>query len=225
MHKLLLITLILECQISFGWDCNSISQDEDFEFSDLVFFGRVIDVNDTSYRIKVLESYKGDAADTLVGLLRDFTPLPEKGSLWLIYGKGDRTTFIVPMCSGSKSLDKPFGLHDASFPMPPPRGLWQNESFLAIFDALQKEKSLNEFYFEIASLREKVKKSDIDGLTEKLDQLTTRDLQQQGEIRLMRNMNFGLMGGIILLLILQLTNRKNSKHHSDCIMHAPQQRA
>jgi len=193
----ILLVLFFQAYLAFGTDCKSVKFDQEYEFSDIVFFGRVIEVTDSLYRIKVLENYKKEISDTLVGKVIDGQQVPNKGSYWLIYGFYDGNIFYTSECSGSKSVERPFGFHDFSFPLPAPKSLQNNRQLQDIFWDLQKNKSLNEFYFEISSLRELSRKREVAVLTRQVLELQDQNSQLIG---LVYNLQYWVIGlGIIVI--------------------------
>jgi len=200
--------LILNAQISFGIDCNKISKDEDYENSDIVFFGRVIEVYDTSYRIRVLEIFKGNIADTLIGTTRD-SIVPKIGSHWLIYGMTyDSKIFGVLPCGGSKCQEWPLGLTDVSFPLPPPKILQDSKPLVELYSQIQFDKSLNEFYFEIESLREKVRKSELKIIRDTLSELQKNNADVSATVERLYLMIIVLLAATTISLLLWLINLK-----------------
>lgn len=116
-----------------------------------IFLGHVFEVGDSTYRIKVMEWYKGEfLEDTLTGMITQRVMTPKTGSIWLIFGKkqlGDK--FLADVCSGSKSLSSPHGTHDITFPEVPPPDVFKNPSQLFLTKQIVLDKALNEFYFDL----------------------------------------------------------------------------
>jgi hypothetical protein len=209
MNRIFLTVLVLITQICFGIDCNRISKDEEYESSDIVFFGRVLDVNDTSYRIKVLESFKGSVPDTLIGVITEHNLIPREGTHWLIYAMTDDfKIFGIPPCNGSKSQERPFGLNDISFPEPPRQTLRNNPALVEVYDHVQRNRSQNEFFFEIESLREKVRKSELKSLKVALRELKQTTANNDAKITYLMLITIASLAVTIICLILWWTSVK-----------------
>jgi hypothetical protein len=154
MRRLFLITLFLKTGILLANDCKKISKEDVYNYADVIFLGHVFEVGDSIYHIKVIEWYKGNLADTLVGVITQNVAVPKVGSIWLIFGqKLSDTKFLADVCSGSKSLSLPHGTHDITLPDIPPPDILKNPSQLFLVKQLISDKALNEFYFDVASLR------------------------------------------------------------------------
>ncbi|MCS6974174.1 MAG: hypothetical protein NZM13_06785 [Cyclobacteriaceae bacterium] len=154
MRRLLLIAFLFRSGMLCASDCKRISKEEAFNNADIIFLGHVFEVSDSTYRIKVIEWFKGVPKDTLVGVITQSVIVPEIGSIWLILGQSltpDR--FLADVCSGSKSLDLPHGTYDITVPEVPPRDVFKNPSELFLLKQMVSDKALNEFYFDVASLR------------------------------------------------------------------------
>lgn len=148
--------IFLKSGIAFADECKKISKEETYNFSDIVFLGHVFEVGDSTYRIKVIELFKGKQTlnDTLVGIISRDVITPGVGSIWLIYAQGlDDNRFIADVCSGSKSMNWPHGTNDITFPTPPPSEVYKNPSQLFLLKQIIIDKALNEFYYDVASLR------------------------------------------------------------------------
>ena len=215
MIRRLLVILLLTFPISiYGHDCGKLTKDGIYEQADVIFFGRVININDTSFQIKVLENFKGDIkiGDTLTGLIRDYIRPHEKETYWLIYANSsDFKVFLEAMCSGSKSLDIPFGLQDETFPSPPIKEINDNKAFSSIMYEIIKDKSLNEFYFEIGSLRERVKREEIRRITQNLKELTIENQKTQDKLALISWTLFISLGTTLITLTVLLVRQKHIK--------------
>src|SRR5690606_33512546 len=121
MKAIFLGVFLFKVGVIFADDCKSLSKEEVFDYADIIFLGHVFDVGDSSYRVKITEWFKGSPRDTLTGVItQDVTP-PEIGSIWLIFGQSlTGNSFLADVCSGSKSLDLPYGSHDITIPIIPP---------------------------------------------------------------------------------------------------------
>lgn len=154
MKTLLTSILFVESIVAFADDCKKLSKEEIINYADIIFLGHVHYVNDSIYKVKVIEFYKGSPRDTLEGVITQSVVVPKVGSIWLIYGQRlGENRFLADACSGSKSLDSPFGPHDITFPEIPPSDLYSNPSQLFLLKQIVLDKSLNEFYFDVSSLR------------------------------------------------------------------------
>lgn len=154
MKKIILIILLLYCGSSYANDCIKLSKSEIVNIADLIVLGQILEVNETDYKVKVLEVFKGNPSDTLVGLLNHNVNTPQPGSLWLLYAQSlADNKIIADACSGSKSFDWPHGPHDITFPAPPPPDILDKPSQMFILEQVIKDGALHELYFEIMSLR------------------------------------------------------------------------
>lgn len=146
--------LLLYCGSSYANDCIKLSKSEIVNIADLIVLGQILEVNETDYKVKVLEVFKGNSSDTLVGLLNHNVNTPQPGSLWLLYAQSlAGNKIIADACSGSKSFDWPHGPHNIAFPPPPPPDILDKPSQMFILEQVIKDGALNELYFEIMSLR------------------------------------------------------------------------
>lgn len=187
MKKLLLIMFFFKAGISFADDCKKISKEEAFNFSDLIFLGHVFEVSDSTYKIKVIESFKGYPQDTLVGVISRNVIPPIVGSIWLIYGQNlNDNRFLADVCSGSKSINWPHGTHDITFPTPPPPEVFKNPSQLFLLKQIIADKALNEFYYDVATLRAKRVEGENKLMKDKLDQIVQQYSLIENRLILMR---------------------------------------
>jgi hypothetical protein len=126
---LLVIGVVLYSQYSFACDCPYIFGEkweakrvtDGIKKSEAVFIGEVVAYDDSTYKMKVLDVFKGKIeADTLVGYNKnsDCTNIITQG-MWIIYTNLDGNKRIpeVSLCSLSRSLSEPL----LNFPPPPPR--------------------------------------------------------------------------------------------------------
>lgn len=154
MKKLFLIALFLKTGILLAGDCKKRSKEEIYNYADVIFLGHVFEVSHSTYRIKVIEWYKGIPTDTLIGVITQSVTVPEIGSIWLIFGrKQTDTKFLADVCSGSKSLNLPHGTHDITFLRYHHRIFSRILSTFFLTKQIVSDKALNEFYFDVASLR------------------------------------------------------------------------
>jgi len=185
MKSLLYVLLMLGPFNLIGMNgCPDRTKDEQIDFADIIFLGRVIGATDTSYVIKVLESFKGVHGDTLNGILTSEVRIPEIGTTWLIYARSlSEINFFADICSGSKSFEWPHSFSDVSFPMPPRRGAVISSGEELIQDELIKDMALNELYYEISSLRShksmddlKIMQNKFNGLEDTISRLNVQSI-------------------------------------------------
>lgn len=200
MRRLFLITLFLKTGILLADDCKKISKEEAYNYADVIFLGHVFEVGDSTYRIKIIEWYKGNPIDTLVGAITQNVTVPKVGSIWLIFGqKKTDSEFLADVCSGSKSLSLPHGTHDISFPEIPPPDVFKNPSQLFLVKQIVSDKALNEFYFDVASLRARRVHQESKLLSERCNLLEKNYAQLSREISFMR-------WSIIILIIVSVSS-------------------
>ncbi|BFM43869.1 hypothetical protein CFS9_25100 [Flavobacterium sp. CFS9] len=181
MIKQLLTLLLLIVSIdSYCCDCKTISKEEEYINSDLIFLGKIITVNDKFFEIKTLEVYKGKTIKKIKSYISDCGIHPHKGEIWLLYSKkNDKNAFFISTCGNSRSFSKPFILNDANLPPPP------------LFDSSVSLNELNEKnYFKIASLQLR------------LDILNLRENKRQNELIVLRSSCESLENRIELLKLI-----------------------
>jgi hypothetical protein len=196
MRRLFLITLFLKTGILLANDCKKISKEDVYNYADVIFLGHVFEVGDSIYHIKVIEWYKGNLADTLVGVITQNVVVPKVGSIWLIFGqKLSDTKFLADVCSGSKSLSLPHGTHDITLPDIPPPDILKNPSQLFLVKQLISDKALNEFYFDVASLRARKTQQENKLMSDRFSHL------EKSYASLSREMSFIKWSLIILIIV------------------------
>jgi hypothetical protein len=95
---------------AFAYDCKTRLSYQDFERSDLVFTGRVfeVDMKKRIYRMKVIEFLKGEATDTITLSMRDkwsTTIYPKEYEYWLIFANHNQYETFSSSCSYSTQLN------------------------------------------------------------------------------------------------------------------------
>ena len=77
--KSILVVLSLCTGYCNASDCIKLSKTEIYNFADGVFLGQVFEVMDTTFSVKLLETYKGSYPDTLTGIINQnvVPPPPE----------------------------------------------------------------------------------------------------------------------------------------------------
>lgn len=197
----MLVLLLLKSGIISADDCKKISKEDIYNYADIIFLGHVFEVGDSTYRINVMEWYKGKfLEDTLTGMITQRVMTPKTGSIWLIFGKtqpGDK--FLADVCSGSKSLSSPHGTHDITFPEVPPPDVFKNPSQLFLAKQIVLDKALNEFYFDVASLRARKAQQVNESIKEKYSHLEKKYSQLSDDL------NF-LKWAVIVLIIVTVTS-------------------
>lgn len=193
--SVILFFTIFNCK---AYDCSKLSKNEIYEDSDGVYLGYVFEVADTTFKVRVLEIFKGNYPDTLIGTFNENTIIPDSGSTWLIYSNDlEDGTFIIHPCSGSKSFQFPYGYHDLAFPIPPPPEIYDSPAVQVVLEQVLKGISLNEMYFEISNLRRK--KSE-----ENIKELMLRNIHFGDKLeRISQNYNL-LMWLLVGVIILQV---------------------
>jgi hypothetical protein len=198
IRRLFLIAFLFRAGMLCADDCKKISKEEAFNYADIIFLGHVFEVNDSTYRVKVMEWFKGVPKDTLVGVITQSVMVPKIGSIWLILGQSltpDR--FLADVCSGSKSLNFPHGTHDITFPELPPSDVLKNPTALFLLKQIISDKALNEFYFDVASLRARKIQEENASIKEENNQLKKQYSQLISDINFMK-------WAIIILTIVSL---------------------
>jgi hypothetical protein len=96
---------------SFAYDCKTRLSYQDFERSDLVFTGRVfeVDMEKRLYRMKVIEILKGETSDTITLSMRDkwsTTIYPKEYEYWLIFADHNKYETFSSACTYSTRLNE-----------------------------------------------------------------------------------------------------------------------
>jgi hypothetical protein len=158
MKSFSIAILLLTFHSVNGTDCKTFSKEEIYNQADLVFLGKIIYVSDTLASVEIIELFKGSANDTILWLTSNGGIKPRLNSTWLIYGYKavTKNTFYVGDCGGSKSFDAPRSIHDNTIPSPPtPEMMLMNSQGRILHEQMLLDRALNEFYFDVASLRAK----------------------------------------------------------------------
>ena len=187
----------------YSYDCKTNLQYSEYERSDYIFTGRIIEVNYLKryYRVKVTENIKGSANEVTtlsMGSRYDSSIHPERFDFWLIYASKNKSDSLFADCCGhSIQLT---GYHKHQIP-PPPMGIIVNQRYLL--------KSINQAYTkvedteEILSLRLQVQ-------NDKIEEIFN---SQQNIIANLENELLYLKGfaTISLVLLILLFFKKNPK--------------
>ncbi len=97
--------LLLTSTIAHSCDCKEFSQNENFNFSTNVFIGEVMDVNETGFKIKINENFKGNLKGIVSFSIEYCSIDPKKREKWLIYAGYEGTE--VSGCGWSRSFTHP----------------------------------------------------------------------------------------------------------------------
>jgi len=132
--KFILFLLVL-CFSFKGFSCDCMirklkeTRKFESEFSDVVFLGEVISVDNSTYKFKILEVFKGlENTKVLEGELFtscSFTPQIGKGP-WLVYANLVNGKLDISQCGVSRSYSEPYLIMTKSY-TPPSPGLNENE--------------------------------------------------------------------------------------------------
>jgi hypothetical protein len=129
-------------------DCKTISKENDYNLSDFVFLGQVIEINDHSFKVYVQEVFKGDAVKSVQVFTDDCSIYPKRGEFWLMYStKREDGYFYVSQCGWSRSFNNPFSVNSKNLPDPPIIGGQPNNT-------LNIQAALYEMQQDILSLRD-----------------------------------------------------------------------
>lgn len=153
--KITLLILFYSISIvAYSFDCKNITKEHEFETSNYVFIGAVINKSDSSYCIKIYESFKGKTPDTIVVSLDEYSVYPEKDEIWLFYAtKFNDSTIHINKCGWSRNFEYPVNMNSVFFPKPLTSNFTESE--LLVMDAITLSNSINELYHDIATLRNK----------------------------------------------------------------------
>ncbi len=116
IFAILILTLLISAK-SFSCTCpnpKSIKaiQDYEFENSDCVFVGEVLEVNmnDNTFKIKVIESFKGKDKETIyIGTYDEQCgPIIDEKGKWLVYARFNSENILkINECGLTRSLKNP----------------------------------------------------------------------------------------------------------------------
>lgn len=208
MKNIYILLLILSISFScLATDCKTRNKKEIFDSADKVFIGKVFNVKDTLFYVKVIEMFKGTQSDTLIGVISQDVYIPSKGSVWIFYAKNIKSIFfLAETCGGTKSFRNPIGFHDYYVPEPPP--LNGGSETLILMEKLNKLTSINELFHEIQALRSKKNYEKLNG---RISEIQALQKPQKNENKI----NYLLIGiGLLILLnviLLFLLKRKRVK--------------
>lgn len=130
--------------------------ERDFENSDLVFIGRVIEVDSNTFEFEVLENLKAAGKTTYNGIyLSSCDVLPNKNEKWLVYANFNKEGYIyIGDCSSSRSFNNVISSSGYEF-TPPPKHLDLSKEEFYLYIMLSINRELAEFNEEINTLRNK----------------------------------------------------------------------
>ncbi len=147
----------------FSYDCKTIQKEMDYDSSDYVFLGEIIEVGKGYYVVKTHEFFKGVQTDTLRGITDNISIFPKLGEVWLFYAKNySEKEIYVNRCGWSRSFSRPFSFSSDNFPKPPPKDA--SKSLLEFLDAFNKKAALDELRYDILSLRERKMLKELDNI-------------------------------------------------------------
>ena len=163
----LVVLLLFNWGYSSACDCLLIKNLEEaqrlsFEENELIFFGKVIELNsDGSYAFEIIELYKGNAKGLtkVYGFPEEFScPIIPNNlyETWLVYSNpGPDGKISISQCDLSRSLQFPFYYGSRLLPPPPPLGLNDPLDILALESLTieYKKRALEELKNEIEFLR------------------------------------------------------------------------
>lgn len=158
-----LLSTLTSLQIALGCDCKQQgdlkeAQKRNYENSELIFMGRVIELNDDgTFKFEILETFKGTEQRYIkLKQTHSCSVLPsEDEEYWLVYIdelKNDEP-IIISSCGLSRSFRYPYLMNINDLPPPPP----PTEAFLQLESEIlmseHRTKSLEILKAEIEQLR------------------------------------------------------------------------
>lgn len=208
MKAIFLGVFLFKVGIIFANDCKSLSKEEVFDYADIIFLGHVFDVGDSTYRVKIAEWFKGSPRDTLTGVITHDVIPPEIGSIWLIFGQRlTENSFLADVCSGSKSLDLPYGSHDITIPIIPPPEMYGNPVLLTLLKEIELDKALNEFYYDVASLRARKFEEENELIGQSQSQMEANYTKLENDVKFIKWSTLILILILILSILIRLRHK------------------
>lgn len=203
MKRFALCLLLSICLVSIciSSDCKIQTKLELYNRADIVLIGKVNSVTDSTYTVQVVESFKGNIGEEIVGLITNDVQVPKRGWTLLIYGTlAENKYFIADVCSGTKSFEIPFGSHDYNSVDIPPKEVYLNPVGSYLSEQIAKNRSLGEMRSEIEKLRlGTLYKNELNQSKELFDKISTL----RGEITwLWWGISLIIVFNIILIIIL-----------------------
>lgn len=205
MKAIFLGVFLFKAGIIFADDCKSLSKEEVFDYADIIFLGHVFDAGDSTYMVKISEWFKGIPRDTLTGVITQDVIPPEIGSIWLIFGQSlTDNRFLADVCSGSKSLDLPYGSHDITIPIIPPPEMYGNPAQLALLKEIELDKALNEFYYDVASLRARKFEEENKSIRQSQSQMEVNYTKLEQDVKFIKWSILILLLAFVLSILIRL---------------------
>lgn len=202
MRSLLILFIVLSSVIrAYSSDCKTFNKYELYNNSDVIFMGKIEEVQSSVFSVRIYEVFKGILKiDSIITMPLDGESiLPEKNELWLLFGEEDNEGVIyISVCSGSKKFSWPYseGFNVINYFEPPPQGVVNKESLILI-QKMWQDRALNELYFDILNLRQLK-------LLQRLEsqKLTNSEAIENQDLSKIIILNYILIGLVIIFGIL-----------------------
>jgi len=164
MKYVIIVITMLFSQNLLAYDCKDISLRKDYNKSDIVFIGKVIDIDSIQYTIKVYDVLKGVKKEIIKAKIGKGEGLlqPKLFEEWLFFGKENDSGILIYRCGNSRSFSSPRNTNMLTIINPlKPNQMIDNEVLLK---EIRKYAGINEVFYEILlmqnwSLSESLNKS------------------------------------------------------------------
>jgi hypothetical protein len=211
MKKIFIVFLALffGTMIVHGYECKTITKEENYDLADFVFLGEVTAVNGKTFEIVVEETFKGGLPRKVYAQLDDYSIMPNKGEVWLFYAKKhSKNTIFISQCSWSRSFEDPFCIYSTNFPLPPPQNSGTNNQDLLL--SQYKSIAISELNTDILNLRHLKFKKEISDINILYKELEQQNREFKTQILLLKWVIFSLIILILGYIIFLLARNKNN---------------
>lgn len=156
INRFILIILIFNGPLLIACDCKQFTQNYEESISDLIFIGKITEVNQDYYRVEVLELFKESLSnkDAVFKVKFDDCSInPMHDEIWLMFGQFEGGNLKVSSCGYSKNLS--FFNQNVSSKILPPKPLKYTPEEEEIINSLHNSKVADQLYFTLSDLRMK----------------------------------------------------------------------
>lgn len=156
IKSLLFIFFIYSGQILMACDCIEFTREYEEDNSNVIFLGKIIEINSEYYKIELLESFKNrmSSRDSVYRIeINSCSISTTVDEIWLIYGQVKDGKLDVNPCGYSKSLTFFNQGKSSKIVPPPPLDYTREEEEIVV--SMHHSKVANQLYFTINSLRMK----------------------------------------------------------------------
>jgi len=149
LHYIFVLILLTSSDYLSACDCKELGgldslREKGFRFSDLVFHGELLEITDSSFSIRVIESFKGEyQSETIIGkAVTSCSLFPKHKGQWIIYANyNTNETYIdISQCLSSRSRVEPWCTYCYDPPPPP-----QLKNKMTKEEKLVEERAFNQY--------------------------------------------------------------------------------